>query len=82
MSETSNLVDINIFEFDGEEWHILRVEQHQIYIYNWGNNEKRKTMKGRECWVEARGGKNSCVIQFLDNLQKECVSRNSLRKKK
>jgi len=50
------------------------------YIYNWANNEKRKTMKGRKCIVLARGKKNSCVIQFLDNGQKECVSRNSLRK--
>lgn len=51
------------------------------YVYAWGNNEKRKTMKGRECVVLARGAKNSCMIQFLDNSQRECVSRNSLRKK-
>jgi len=53
----------------------------QTYIYSWGNNEKRKTMKGRECIVLARGkSMNSCMIEFLDNGQKECVSRNSLRK--
>lgn len=52
----------------------------QLYIYRWGNNEKRMTMKGRTCRVLSRGKKNSCCIEFIDNGQKECVSRNSLRK--
>jgi len=49
------------------------------YRYVWGNNEKRKTMKGRECKVIARGKKNSICIEF-DNGQREIVSRNSIRK--
>ena len=56
------------------------VEEMTLY-YGFKNNEKRKTMYGRECVVLKRGAKNSCVIQFVDTGQKECVSRNSLRRK-
>jgi len=51
------------------------------YYYYWGNNEKRITMKGRRCKVNARGKKNSIEIEFK-NGQKEIVSRNSIRKVK
>lgn len=54
----------------------------QLYRYCWGNNEKRKSMKGRLCRVLGRGKMNSCSIKFTDNGQKECVSRNALRKDK
>lgn len=54
----------------------------QLYKYCWGNNEKRRIMKGRICRVLSRGKKNSCSIEFIDNDQKECVSRNALRKVK
>ena len=49
------------------------------YKYNWGNNEKRATMKGRGCDVLARGKKNSICIEF-ENGQREIVSRYSIRK--
>ncbi len=52
------------------------------YIYNWANNEKRKTMKGRICEVLARGRKNTVEVKFIDNGQREFVSRYSLRKVK
>ena len=52
------------------------------YVYRWGNNEKRKTMKGRACIVLCRGTKNSCMIEFCDNGQREIISRNALKKKK
>jgi len=55
----------------------------QLYKYCWGNNLKRQTMKGRTCRVLARAKKmNSCMIEFIDNGQLECVSRNSIRKVK
>ena len=55
----------------------------QLYKYRCGNNLKRQTMKGRICRVICRAKKmNSCMIQFIDNGQLECVSRNSLRKAK
>lgn len=51
-----------------------------VYRYVWGNNPKRETMRGRKCCVIGRLSKNSCVIEFLDNGQKEIVSRNALRR--
>jgi len=51
------------------------------YIYGWGNNPKRENMKGRRCRVLCRGKMNSCMIEFEDG-QRECVSRNALRKAK
>ena len=52
----------------------------QLYKYIWGNNAKRKSMKGRLCRLLARGKKNSCKIEFVDNDQQECVSRYSIKK--
>ena len=54
----------------------------QVYIYRWGNNEKRKTMQGRKCIVLARGSRNSAMIEFCDNRQREIVTTNALRKAK
>lgn len=50
------------------------------YIFAWGNNEKRKALKGRKCVRIATGKKNSIMIRFTDNDQCEIVSRNSIRK--
>ena len=47
-------------------------------IFRWGNNEKRATMKGRECKVVARGKMNSICIEFLDNKERSIVSRRSV----
>lgn len=52
----------------------------QLYEYRWGNNEKRKIMKGQICRVIAKASMNSCLIEFTDNNQKECVSRFAVRK--
>ena len=52
----------------------------QLYEYRWGNNPKRAKMRGRICRVLARGKKNSCSVEFVDNGQTEVVSRNALRK--
>lgn len=54
----------------------------QKYRYVWGNNSKRKTMKNRICVVLARGKMNSAMVKFLDNGQREIISRNALRKYK
>lgn len=48
------------------------------FVYTWGNNPKRATMKDRRCRVLARGRKNSCLIEFLDTGQREIVSRYSV----
>ena len=52
-----------------------------LYVYAWGNNEKRKTLRGRECVILHRLKKNSVIVEFVDNGQRECVSRYALRKK-
>ena len=52
----------------------------QLYTYQWGNNPKRATMKGRVCEVLGRGKMNSCLVRFVDNGQEEVISRNALRK--
>ena len=50
-----------------------------MYIYFWGNNPKRKTMKGRSCRIIASGKMNSILVEFA-NGQRECVSRRAIRR--
>lgn len=49
------------------------------YIYAWGNNSKRKTLKGRRLGILARGTLNSRLAQFK-NGQREIISGNAIRK--
>lgn len=50
------------------------------YIYAWGNNERRKSLKGKPCKVIARLTMNSAIVEFEDG-HRECISRNALRKR-
>ena len=50
-----------------------------VYVYTWGNNPKRATLKGRRCKVLQRLALNSCVVEF-ENGQREVISRNALRR--
>lgn len=52
----------------------------KMYKYIWGNNEKRITMKGRICNLISVGKMNSILIEFIDNGQREIVSKRSIRK--
>lgn len=58
----------------------LEAEYGTLYRYAWKNNEKRATMHNRVCFVVARGKMNSALIEFIDNGQREVVSRNALRR--
>jgi hypothetical protein len=49
------------------------------YVYIWGNNSKRATLKGRRCKVLQRLALNSCIVEF-ENGQREVISRNALRR--
>lgn len=49
------------------------------YYYAWENNEKRLTLYKRRCKIIAASKKNSLLIEF-ENGQRECVSRNAIRK--
>ena len=50
------------------------------YIYKWKNNPKRKTLFNRKCIILCYEKKNSCLVEFIDNKEKVCVSRNALHK--
>jgi hypothetical protein len=49
------------------------------YVYVWGNNEKRVTLRGRRCRVVTRGTLNSALVEF-EGGQREIISRNALRR--
>ena len=51
-----------------------------VYTYQWGNNEKRRELKGRNCLVAARQEMNTRVVVWLDNGKTDVVSGNALRK--
>jgi hypothetical protein len=52
------------------------------YVYAWGNNPKRATMRGRPCRLVATMALGSAYIEFLDNGQREVTSRRALRRSK
>jgi hypothetical protein len=51
----------------------------RLYRFCWANNAKRATLAGRICCVICRGAMNSALVEFVDNRQREVVSRNALR---
>ena len=51
------------------------------YLFMWGNNSLRATLKGRRCRVVARGTMNSVLLQFPDGFR-VVTSRNAVRKAK
>jgi hypothetical protein len=51
----------------------------KIYIYAWGNNERRATLKGRRCVIEARGALGTVLVRFLDTGERVTTSRRALR---
>jgi hypothetical protein len=50
------------------------------HVFAWGNNGKRATLKNRPLRIITSGAKQSCLVEFTDNGQREVVSRRSLRK--
>jgi len=53
-----------------------------LYRYAWRNNSKRETLQNRICRVLVRGAMNSALVEFVDNGQREVISRNAIRKAK
>jgi hypothetical protein len=51
-----------------------------VYVYAWGNNERRAGLKGRRCVVEARGNMRTVLVRFLDNDERVTTSGRALRK--
>lgn len=48
----------------------------QLYLYRWNRMDR----KGQLCRVLVRGGRNSCLIEFVADGFKAVTSRNALRK--
>jgi hypothetical protein len=51
----------------------------KLYRYTWGNNAKRAELKGRRCRMLASGRMGSCLVEFVDNGQREVVARRALK---
>ena len=51
------------------------------YVYAWGNNPKRATLKGKSCRILARGTMRSVLVEFDDG-EKDICSFRALRKEK
>lgn len=49
------------------------------WIYVWGNNEKRASLKGRRCRIIVRGQVMRSVLVEFENGQREVVSYRALR---
>lgn len=59
---------------------LLPAAMHQLYKYVWGNNSKRKILKGRKCFIVAVLKANSVVVEFTDDNQREVISRRAIRR--
>jgi len=52
-----------------------------MYIYTWGNNEKRKQYSGKQCEIVKTLARNSVVLRF-QNGEMLVSSRYAIRKLK
>ena len=51
----------------------------RVYVYAWGNNERRAALKGRRCAVEARGAMGTVLVRFLDTGERVTTSFRALK---
>jgi hypothetical protein len=51
-----------------------------LYRFKWRNNLKRMTLYNRVFKVIIRGPANSALVEFVDNKQREVISRNAMEK--
>jgi len=51
-----------------------------IYVYAWGNNSRRRELRGRQCRVVARGAMRTVLVEFLDNGERVTTSARALRR--
>lgn len=51
----------------------------KVYVYAWGNNERRMQLKGRHCEIEARGALGTVLVRFLDSGERVTTSSRALR---
>lgn len=53
----------------------------RLYLYAWGNNSKRSTLKGKTCRILKHGKMNSVLLEFEDG-QREISDRRALRRER
>jgi hypothetical protein len=51
-----------------------------VYVYAWGNNERRASLKGRRCVIEASGAQGTVLVRFLDTGERVTTSARALRR--
>jgi hypothetical protein len=51
----------------------------KVYVYAWGNNERRAALKDRSCVIEARGAMSTVLVRFLDTGERVTTSSRALR---
>jgi hypothetical protein len=51
-----------------------------LYVFAWGNNERRAELRGRLCRKVARGAKGTVLVEFVDNGERVTCSFRALRR--
>ena len=51
-----------------------------VYVFSWGNNERRRELQGRRCRKIARGAKGTVLVEFLDTGERITCSFRALRR--
>jgi hypothetical protein len=52
----------------------------ELYVYRWGNNPRRRELKGRRCRAVARGRMNTVLVEFVDTGERVTTSSRALQR--
>jgi hypothetical protein len=52
------------------------------YVYRWGNNGRRRDLKGKRCRLLAQGSSMHSVLIELEDGEKVITSRRAIKKRK
>lgn len=52
-----------------------------VFVFTWGNNPRRRELRGRPCTVEARGAMGTVLVRFLDTDERVSTSFRALRRR-
>lgn len=50
-----------------------------VLVFAWGNNARRRELRGRRCVIEARGTMGTVLVRFLDTGERVTTSYRALR---
>jgi hypothetical protein len=50
-----------------------------VFVFAWGNNARRRALRGRRCVIEARGAMGTVLVRFLDTGERVTTSYRALR---